>query len=145
LGGGILAIPAFITGAPLGRFRIVTDSLQQCESRERLERRALLRLQPDQDATFEELMAAAAWTRDDPGPFVDTDGAAHILGVTPQYVARLAVQGRLPWLPTGRLSGGPTRVYRRAQIEVIANSRRLAEQAKSPDASLGWIAARYIT
>jgi hypothetical protein len=99
----------------------------------------------DQDATVEELMATAAWTRDNPGPFVDTEGAAEILGVTPQYVARLAVQGRLPWLPTGRLSGGPTRVYRRAQLEVIANSRRLAEQAKSQDASLAWVASRFTT
>jgi hypothetical protein len=35
----------------------------------------------DQDATFNELMAAAAWMRDDPGPFIDTNGAAAILGV----------------------------------------------------------------
>jgi hypothetical protein len=80
-------------------------------------------LPPDQEATFEELMAAAEWTQAAPGPFVDTEGAAHILGVTQQYVARLAAQGRLPWLPTGRLGGGPTRVYRRAQIEVIARAR----------------------
>jgi hypothetical protein len=79
-------------------------------------------LPPDQEAGFEELMAAANWTRDNPGHFVDTDGAAEILGVTPQYVGRLAAQGRLPWLPTGR-RGGPTRVYRRAQIEVIARAR----------------------
>jgi hypothetical protein len=56
---------------------------------------------PGQEATFEELMAAAEWTRDHPGPFVDTEGAAVILGVTPQYAGRLAAQGRLPWLPTG--------------------------------------------
>jgi hypothetical protein len=110
-----------------------------------LERRAFRRLHHDQDATFDELMAAADWKRDDPGPFVDTEGAAQILGVTPQYVARLAVEGRLPWLPTGRLSGGPTRVYRRAQIEVISNSRRLAEQADSPDACLAWIASHHTT
>jgi hypothetical protein len=68
-------------------------------------------------------MLAAEWTRANPGPFVDTDGAAEILGVTPQYVGRLAAQGRLPWLSTGRSGGGPTRVYRRAQIEVIAQAR----------------------
>ena len=41
--------------------------------------------------------------------FVDTEGAAVILGVTPQYVGRLALQGRLPWLPTGgeALAGVP--------------------------------------
>jgi hypothetical protein len=44
----------------------------------------------DQDATFNELMAAAAWMRDDPGPFIDTNGAAAILGVSVQYVGRLA-------------------------------------------------------
>jgi hypothetical protein len=51
---------------------------------------------------------------------VDTDSAAEILGVTPQYAGRLAAQGRLPWLPAGRLGGQPTRLYRRAQMEVIA-------------------------
>jgi hypothetical protein len=40
-----------------------------------------------------------------------------------QYVGRLAAQGRLPWLPTGRSGGGPRRAYRRAQIEVIAQAR----------------------
>jgi voltage-gated potassium channel Kch len=105
----------------------VTDSLQQHESKERLERRAFLRLQPDQDATFDELMAAADWKRGDSGPFVDSDGAAQILGVTPRYVARLAAQGRLPWLPTGRSGGQPTRVYRRAQIEVIARATNLRQ------------------
>jgi hypothetical protein len=50
-------------------------------------------------------------------------GAAEILGVSVQYVGRLAAQGRLPWLPTGRSGGQPTRVYRRAQIEVIARAR----------------------
>jgi hypothetical protein len=80
-------------------------------------------LPPDQEASFEELMAAAKWTRHNPGHFVDTDGAAEILGVTPQYVGRLAAQGRLPWLLTGRSGGQPTRVYRRAQIEVIARAR----------------------
>jgi hypothetical protein len=72
---------------------------------------------------FDELMAAARWTRDNSGPFVDTGGAAKMLGETPQYVGRLAAQGRLPWLPTGRSGGQPTRVYRRAQIEVIAAAR----------------------
>jgi hypothetical protein len=78
---------------------------------------------PDQEATSAELKAAAEWTRDNPGPFVGTDGAAEILGVTPQYVGRLAGQGRLPWLPTGRSGGAPTRVYRRARREVIARAR----------------------
>jgi hypothetical protein len=58
-----------------------------------------LALPPDQEASFEEFELAAAWTRDNLGPFVDTVGAAEILGVTPQYVGRLAAQGRLPWLP----------------------------------------------
>lgn len=49
---------------------------------------------------------------------------AHILGVSAQYVGRLAAQGRLPWLPTGRTGGQPTRVYRRTQIKVIARARR---------------------
>jgi len=80
---------------------------------------------PDQEATFEELMLAGEWTADNPGPFVDTEGAADILGVTPQYVGRLALRGRLPWLPTGRSGGQPTRVYRRAQLEVIARARDL--------------------
>jgi hypothetical protein len=52
-------------------------------------------LPPNQEASFEELMAAAKWTRHNPGHFVDTDGAAGIFGVTPQYVGRLAGQGRL--------------------------------------------------
>jgi hypothetical protein len=82
--------------ASLGRFRTVTDKLPQSEGRERLARRALLRLEPDQDATFEELMAAAEWTRANPGPFVDTEAAAEILGVSVQYVGRLTGQGRLP-------------------------------------------------
>jgi hypothetical protein len=99
----------------------VTDPAPQPEGGDRLERRAFLRLQPDQVATFDELMAAAEWTRANPGPFVDTEGAAQLLGVTPQYVGRLAAQGRLPWLPTGR--SAPSRVYRRAQIEVIARAR----------------------
>lgn len=77
----------------------------------------------DQDATFVELMTAAEWRRAEPGEFVDAVGAAEILGVSVQYVGRLAAQGRLPWLPTGRLGGGPTRVYRRTQLEVIANAR----------------------
>jgi hypothetical protein len=67
-------------------------------------------------------MLAAEWTRDNPGAFVDTESAARILGVTPQYVARLAAAGRLPGLPTGRAGAQPTRVYRRAQIEVIAHA-----------------------
>jgi hypothetical protein len=37
----------------------------------------------DQEATFEELTFAAEWTSENPGAFVDTDGAAEILGVTP--------------------------------------------------------------
>jgi hypothetical protein len=80
-------------------------------------------LPSDQEATFEEMMAAAEWTRENPGAFVDTDGAAQILGVSPQYVGRLAARGRLPWLPTGRTGGAPTRLYRRAQSEVIARAR----------------------
>jgi hypothetical protein len=80
-------------------------------------------LPPGQEATLEELMAAAMWVRDNPGPFVDTDGAGEIFGVTPQYVGRLAARRRLPWLPTARSGGQPTRVYRRAQMEVIARAR----------------------
>jgi hypothetical protein len=30
---------------------------------------------PHQEADFEELMAAAEWTREDPDPFVDSEGA----------------------------------------------------------------------
>jgi hypothetical protein len=60
------------------------------------------------------------WTRSNPGSsLVDTGGAVVILGVTPQYVGRLAAQGRLPWLPTGRSSP----VYRRVAVEVIAQGR----------------------
>jgi hypothetical protein len=62
-------------------------------------------------------MPAAEWTRVHRGEFVDTNGAAEILGVTPQYIGQLATRGRLPWLPTG---GRPSRVYRQAQLEVIA-------------------------
>jgi hypothetical protein len=83
-------------------------------------------VQADQDATFDELMGAVQWTRDDPGGLVDSEGAAQILGVTSVYVRRLPAQVRLPWLPTGRRGGGPTRLYRRAQIEVIAHRRRRA-------------------
>jgi DNA-binding transcriptional MerR regulator len=54
---------------------------------------------------------------------VDTDGAAEILGVTPQYVGLLAAQERLPLLPARRSGEKQTRVYRRAQIEVIARAR----------------------
>jgi hypothetical protein len=105
----------------VGRFPTEPDSLPQPEARQRLERRAF-----DQDAIVDDLMAAAEWTRAKPGPFVDTEGAAQLLGVTPQYVGRLAAQGRLPWLPTGRLGGGTTRVYRRAQLEAIARARTSA-------------------
>jgi hypothetical protein len=59
-------------------------------------------------------MAAAEWMREHPNAFVDSDGAAKILGVTPQYAGWLAAQGRMPWLPTGRSGGQPTTVYRRA-------------------------------
>jgi hypothetical protein len=52
-------------------------------------------------------MAAEGWTHDDPVPSLDTDDAAVVLGVTPQYVGRLAAQGRMSWLPTGR--SGATR------------------------------------
>ena len=52
-------------------------------------------------------MAAAEWTRANPGPFVDSEGAAKILGVSVQYVGRLAAQGRLLWLPTGQSGGEP--------------------------------------
>jgi hypothetical protein len=69
-----------------------------------------LALLPIRKASWEDLMLAAAWTRDN-------------LGVTAQYVGRLAALGRLPWLPTGRSGGQPTRVYRREQIEVIARAR----------------------
>ena len=48
------------------------------------------------------------------------------------YVGRLAARGRLPWLPTGRSGGQPTRVYRRAQIEVIARGRRVHERWLEP-------------
>jgi hypothetical protein len=81
-------------------------------------------LPPDQEATSEELRAAAEWNRDNPGPFfVHTERAAQILGVTPQYGGRLAAQERLPRLPKGRSGGQPTREYRRAQIEVIARAK----------------------
>jgi hypothetical protein len=81
-------------------------------------------LPSEQDATFEELMAAAEWTRDKPGVFVNTDGAAQILGVTPQYVGWPAGRARAAAVaPNGPLMGQPTRVYRRAQIEVIALAR----------------------
>jgi hypothetical protein len=86
----------------------------------------------DQEATFEELTAAAEWTGENPGAFVDREGAAQTLGVTPQHVGRLAARGRLPWLPTGRSGGQPTRVYRRAQIEVIARGRRVHERWLEP-------------
>jgi hypothetical protein len=56
-------------------------------------------------------MLAAAWTRDNPGPFVDTEGAAEILGVTPPVRRAAGGAGRLPWLPKGRSGGQPTRVY----------------------------------
>jgi hypothetical protein len=47
---------------------------------------------PGQEATTEELELAAQWTRKNPGPFIDSDSAAPILGVTPQYVGRLAAR-----------------------------------------------------
>jgi hypothetical protein len=85
--------------------------------------RPLPDLPPDQEATLDERIAAAHWNRDDPGLFVDSAGAAEILGVSQVYVGMLAARGRLPWLPTGRAGGQPTRVFRRAQIEVIARAR----------------------
>lgn len=84
---------------------------------------ALSDLPADQDATFEELMAAAEWDPASPGRFVDTASAAEILGVSTGSVIRLADSGRLPWLPTGQTGGGPTRVYRRAQLQVVASAR----------------------
>jgi hypothetical protein len=84
---------------------------------------ALSDLPSDQDATFEELMAAAEWHPTSPGMFVDTACAAQILGVSPASIVHLADAGRLPWLPTGQTGGGPTRVYRRAQLQVIARAR----------------------
>lgn len=82
---------------------------------------ALPDVPPDQEATFAELMLAAEWTRETPGGFVDAEGAAAVLGCTRQQVGLLAASGHLPWLPTGHAGGGrPTRVYRRAQVEIIA-------------------------
>jgi hypothetical protein len=46
-------------------------------------------------------MAAAVWSRDDPGPYVDTMVEAQILGVSKVNVGQLVAKGRLPWLPTG--------------------------------------------
>ena len=40
----------------------------------------------DQEATLDEPLAAAAWTRETPGEFVDTEGAGEFLGVNFQYV-----------------------------------------------------------
>jgi hypothetical protein len=94
--------------------------------------RPLPELPADQEATLEERMAAAEWTRDDPGHFIDTYEAASILGVSHVYVGMLAAKGRLPWLPTGRAGGQPKRVFRRAQIEVIARARKT--EAGSPSA-----------
>jgi hypothetical protein len=48
-------------------------------------------------------MLAAEWTRENPGPFGDTDGAAEIIGWTPQWVGRLSAQGRLPRRRRARL------------------------------------------
>ena len=66
-------------------------------------------LPADQDATFEELMAAAKWTCENPGPFVDSESAAEILGVTPRYVGRLAAQGEAPVASDWALGRTPQR------------------------------------
>ena len=58
-------------------------------------------LPPDQGATLEERMAAAVWSRDDPGPYVDTMVEAQILGVSKGNVDQFVAKGQLPWLPTG--------------------------------------------
>jgi hypothetical protein len=76
-------------------------------------------------------MAAAEWSRDDPGPFVDVEGAAEILGVTAAEVGCLCDADRLPWLPTGRTDPHASRVFRRAQLEVIAQARAVAERYTS--------------
>jgi hypothetical protein len=86
------------------------------ESRRRravLVERPLPDLSADQEATLEERLAAVAFTRDEPGPFINTAEAARILGISQVYVGMLAAKGRLPWLPTGRSGGQPARVYRR--------------------------------
>jgi hypothetical protein len=56
----------------------------ECRHRRRSKpaERPLPDLPPDQEATLEERLAAARWTRDGPGPFVDSAGAAAILGVS---------------------------------------------------------------
>jgi hypothetical protein len=51
--------------------------------------RPLPELPPDQEATLEERIAAADWTRDHSGPFIDTQEAAKILGVSHVLVGRL--------------------------------------------------------
>jgi hypothetical protein len=81
----------------------------------------------DEDVSFKELPAAAECTRDNSGPFVDTEGAAEILGVTPQHVGRLAAQGRLPWLPTGRSGGPPTRAPVRLSCFRVRGAQRVSD------------------
>jgi excisionase family DNA binding protein len=57
-----------------------------------------------------------------PNPyFVTGKEAAEILGVNRQRVDQLAADGRLPYVETG--VARPRRLYRRAQIEVIASGR----------------------
>jgi hypothetical protein len=81
------------------------------------------------------LRRSSSPTRAIPGPFVDTEGAAEILGVSLQYVSWLAAQGLVPWLPKGRLAGGPTRVYRRARTEVIARAAVMRGKVHPPAGS----------
>jgi hypothetical protein len=73
-------------------------------------------------------MLAAEWTGKNRGPYVDTEGAAAILGVTPQYVARLAAQERLPWgCRRVTLAGAnPARVYRGRKLKVMTAARNRA-------------------
>jgi hypothetical protein len=58
-------------------------------------------LPPDQGATLEERMAAAVWSRDDPGPYVDTMVEAQIFGVSKVNVDQFVAKGRLPGCQLG--------------------------------------------
>lgn len=71
-----------------------------------------------------EAVAVARWSaaRTRSRYFLDTNEAAQLLGVNRARVYQLTVRGFLPTVETGWRA--PARLYRRPQLEVIANARR---------------------
>lgn len=71
-----------------------------------------------------EALAVARWSspRTRSPYLANTEEAAHLLGVTRARVVQLTQRGFLPVVETGLRY--PVRLYRQAQLEVVANARR---------------------